>query len=217
MEANKSGEQGCGEGSCGGGNCMASCLSPKFDASYIINKAKEIVTNPTGCWQVLKSQPETINDVYGRYVIFMAALPPLGIYLGGVISGYTAITGGIFTALISYLFSLAGLYVGAVIVEFLASKFGGSASRTDSLRLLAYSSTPNYLMGILYIIPPLAMLGLLTSLYSLYIFWNGITEMTRVPENRRLGFVGALIGCGIVLAIVLAAFNIGMFAGAPKS
>ncbi len=58
--------------------------------------------------------------------------------------------------------------------------------QTQAMKLVAYASTLGLLAGILYIIPPLAILVFLASLYGLYILYLGIPVFMETPEDKRL-------------------------------
>ncbi len=96
----------------------------------------------------------------------------------------------------------SGVFVVAKIVEILAPMFGGSADAGGAMKLAVYAPTAGWLAGVFFLIPPLGFLSLL-GLYSLYLFWVGIPILTRVPEERRLPFVLAVIVCAVVVNLLI--------------
>jgi hypothetical protein len=89
------------------------------------------------------------------------------------------------------------------LVKALAPNFGGNASLEDGLKLAVYGATASWLAGAFTILPgPLTLLSLL-GLYSLYLFWVGIRPVTRVPEDRRLMFVLAVIVAAILVNVLI--------------
>ncbi|MCK7489475.1 MAG: YIP1 family protein [Anaerotruncus sp.] len=67
----------------------------------------------------------------------------------------------------------AAVYLFALIINELAPSFASAKNMTSALKLAVYSMTPGWVAGILYIIPGLWALGVLASLYGLFILYLG--------------------------------------------
>src|SRR5207244_3458235 len=63
---------------------------------------------------------------------------------------------------------LLGVFLVALIMEILASRFGGEKNRVGALKLAAYSATAAWLSNVFLLIPWLGFLTIL-SLYTLYL------------------------------------------------
>ena len=185
---------------------IGSPSSAGVDFVAILNKAKKIITDPVGAWSELKNENSSIESIYKDYVIFLAALPPAAGFLNGLLF-HGRLFGNFFSSLFTYGLQLGGLYLSAMLIEWLAPKFEGGGSRAEALKLAAYSATPVYLAGALNIFPIIGFLAsFVAAVYSIYVFYLGITPTVRVAENKRVVFILAMIGCGIVIAIPLSIF-----------
>ncbi len=174
-----------------------------LDTGYIINKVKEVFTNPKGCWAIFKAQPESIEDLYKRYLIPLVIVNIICGFIGNVFVGtripvvgityHTPFISGLWIWTITGAFMLAVPYIAAAILEALAPKFNGSISRTDAFKLVVYSLTPGLVAGILNVVPGLAGVMFLISLYGFYLLWEGVKEMASVPQDQRLVYVIASV------------------------
>jgi uncharacterized membrane protein len=83
---------------------------------------------------------------------------------------------------------------------------------THALKLSAYSMTPGWLAGVLYIVPGLWALSVVASLYGLYLLYLGFdTPMMDTPKDKIPGYMALSVVVVVVLFIVLGVVN-GTFA-----
>jgi hypothetical protein len=73
---------------------------------------------------------------------------------------------GLTLAVAQFALSLALVYVVALLIDRLATPFGGSADRLAAFKLAAYSYAPVWLAGAFTLVPRLAFLSIL-GLYGL--------------------------------------------------
>ncbi len=179
--------------------------------SGLLDRAKAIMLSPRDEWPKIAAEPETAQEAFTHYVMPLAAIGPVAGLLGSQIFGYSVmgisyrpgLLNAITTAVVSYLLTLVGVVVLAIIADVLAPKFGGAPSRTNAMRLIAYGSTAAWLVGVFALIPSLALFGLL-GLYSLYLYYTGATPMMKVPLDKAPGYTAVTVVCAIVLMLVIA-------------
>lgn len=195
----------------------------KFDwkakASSIWARAFEIMTKPEAVWPKIRAEATPIKEIYMEYLVYLAALPAIGMLIGMSIVGVpvpvlgryrSPFFGELITQVVTYALQLALIYAAAVLIQKVSVKFQGRGELLPTFQLLAYSMTPGFLVGILFIIPGLGIIMALGGFYGIYIFYKGVPEMTGVSEANRPKFVaasfGVMLGCAIVLAIVVSVF-----------
>jgi len=185
----------------------------------LIARAKAIVLRPKETWPQIEADPTPSGDIFTRYVMPLAAIGPLCLFLAGQIFGYGSLWVSFRPSLMSALSIAIGNYVatliGILILTFIANKlapaFDGQANQRNAFKLLAYSMTASFLASAFQIIPSLGFLGLL-GLYSLYLFYTGAQPLLKVPQNKALGFTVATAVSAFVLGAVLVAL-LGAFGG----
>lgn len=188
-----------------------------FDLNYLLARVQQVILHPKQVWRDVKAERDSIHDIYNRYIIYLALIPAVCGLIGRSYSGVPvpftnevvtmSLGQSLWVGILGYATSLLLVYIGAVVAEFLAPKFGGAASRTDGFKLMAYSLTPSYLAGVGSLSMTLSILGLF-GLYALYVFYQGIPSMTGVPAEKQLVFaivfVISMIIVGIVVGLLLA-------------
>ena len=98
----------------------------------------------------------------------------------------TAITG----AIVTYVLTLVGVYVLALIIDALAPTFNGTQNQIQALKVAAYSSTASWVAGIFALMPGLRILTIL-GLYSLYLLYLGLPVLMKAPAGQGAGVYGA--------------------------
>jgi hypothetical protein len=174
----------------------------------MINRAKQVISDPTGCWPKIREEQSSIEDVYRTFVVPGAALGPICFFIGfSVLFGFHGFFAGMYQMVLSYVAALAMVYIAAVVVQKTAEFFGGKAERVNTVKLIAYSSAPCYLASVLFIIPPLSVLILFAAAYSIYIYVQGAPQLADLPEDKKTTFlwgsIAALIATGVVIMLVM--------------
>jgi len=178
----------------------------------LITRVRDLLLTPKDEWPKIAAEPATVGSLYANYVVYLAAIPVLCTLIGSLIFGYgmggftyrPSFLGAVVTAILQYAMQLGGVYVFALIIDWLAPRFGGQGDRLSAFKLAAYSATASWLAGVFYLLPVLHVLALL-GLYSLYLLYTGVPILMRVPADRALSFTGALIVIGLVIGLVVGA------------
>jgi Yip1 domain len=187
----------------------------------LITRAKNILLTPATEWGVIASETETPQSLLIKYVIPMALIPAVAMFIGfGLFGGFGAglFEWGIMMAIESLVGSIVGYYLSTYIIDALAPNFGSEKNIGRSAQLVAYSNTAVWVAGILYIIPRLHILALLAGLYGIYLIYLGIPAMKKTPEDKRIGYLLVSIVVIIVIMYVvglLLATLIGSIMGYP--
>jgi Yip1 domain len=207
--------------------------NPYAPGGGLVQRAKSIILKPTETWPVVAGEAATPGDLIIRYALPLIVIGPIAQLIGGQLFGYNMIfatyrpslMSGLTTALFSLVMGVVAVIVIALVAEFLADKFGGTADRPAAFKLVVYSLTPAWVAGILGLIPMLATLGILAGLYGLYLFYQGCTPLLKVPQDKAVGFTAVTTIAAIVLmwtaslvtASVTGALGMGMGAAAIGS
>jgi hypothetical protein len=188
----------------------------------IVQRVQSILLKPKEEWVKIKAEPTTTADLFTSYVMILAAIPAGFQFLGNVLVGRRLPLVGVFRwpigralgyAIVSYILSLAAVYIFALIINELAPSFSSAKNMTNALKLSAYSMTPGWVAGVLYIIPGLWILGIVASLYGLYILYLGFdTPMMETPKDKIPGYMALSIVVVVVLYVVFGWFVKGIFA-----
>jgi len=175
----------------------------------LIPRIQGIIIKPKEEWEKIKQQPLSISDLFTKYILILVAIPAVAQFIGRGIIGYSVpfvgwVRLGIGRALLHgifyYVLTVASVYLLGIVVNVLAPSFNSKQNQEKAMNLAAFSMTPAWIAGILYIIPPLSVLVLLASLYSIYIFYLGFSSsIMETPKEKVVGYFAVTIIVSIVL------------------
>jgi hypothetical protein len=179
----------------------------------IVRRVQSIILRPKEEWIKIKAEPSTAAGLFTSYAMILAAVPAVFQFLGHILVGQRLpmigryrwpIGSALASAVVAYVLSLATVYLFALIINALAPNFSSAKNMTNAVKLAVYSMTPGWVAGVLNIIPGLWVLGLLASLYGLYILYLGLdTPMMETPKDKVMGYFGVSILVVIGLYIVV--------------
>ncbi len=163
-------------------------------------------TRPTG------SAPLCVRGCSG-YVVILAGLSALCSFIGMSLVGAGGFGGSVRTPLLSgfvaaavgLIMSLVGVYILALIIDALAPTFGATRSRLNAFKVAAYGGTASMLAGVLSIVPALAPIGALASLYSIYLLYLGLPVLMKCPQDKTGGYTAVVLIAAIVVSVVMSA------------
>lgn len=181
----------------------------------LVDRVRDILLKPKETWPAIAAEPVDAAQIYSKYLVILAAIGPIcgliglaAFGIGGMGVSIRLPIGFLITqAVVSYVLTLAMIYVVALIVDALAPTFGATRSRIQALKLVAYASTAALVAGVFSLIPALAIIGLLAGLYSLYLLYLGIGPLMNTPSGKAGAYTAVVIVCAIVAGIVVAALS----------
>lgn len=177
----------------------------------IVERVKRILLEPKTEWEVISGETTSTSELYKGYIMPLAAIGPVASIIGMSIVGMSLpmagtfrlpLTNAIGSAVVQYVLSLVGVYVLALIIDFLAPTFSGEKNNSQALKLAAYSYTAGWLAGIFAIIPSLGFLMIL-GLYGLYLLYTGIPVLMKTPREKALGYTATVVIAAIIIAVII--------------
>lgn len=186
------------------------------------DRVKQILLAPKEEWQVIDREPATVASLYTGYIMPLAAIPAIAQAIGYSVFGVsvpfvgtyrTPVGSAITGAIVSYVLTLAGVYVLALVIDALAPTFGGTKNQIQALKVSAYSSTASWVAGIFALIPGLRILTIL-GIYSLYLLYLGLPVLMKTAPEKAMAYTAVVILAAIVL-FMLIGFVAGSFMSGP--
>jgi hypothetical protein len=177
-----------------------------------VNRVKNILFSPGAEWNTIEAEPATVQGLYVGYACILAAIGPVARLIGSQIFGFPAffvvfhpsLIGSIVSAIVSYVLSLVGVGVLALVIDALAPNFGGTKNRLAAFKVAVYSSTAAWVAGIFGLIPAVSALGII-GLYSLYLLYLGLPKLMKAPEDKALTYTAVTVVVAVVIFVVVAA------------
>ena len=177
-------------------------------------RVMNILTKPKDEWPVIGAESTDVATLYKSYIAILAAIPPIGTFIGMTLIGVgvpllgtyrLSIAHGITTAVMQYVLALVGVYIAAMVIDRLAPTFQSQSSAIQALKLVAYAWTATWIAGVVSIVPALAALGILAGLYSIYLFYLGVTPMMKTPSEKVVPY---MVVSALVIIVVMAVMGV---------
>ncbi len=190
-----------------------------MDFEKLTARAKSILLTPKTEWPVIAAEPDTVAGLYKNYIMIVAAIPVLAMFvknslIGHSFLGVTVRTGffsGLFGMLLTYALSLGMVYVLGLIINALAPSFGGEKNQLQALKTAAYALTAAWLAGIFVLLPWLGYLLMLAGgIYSIYLMYLGLPVTMRGPPEKAVGYTAVVIVIAFVLNLIIGAMTSGL-------
>jgi hypothetical protein len=199
----------------------------------IVQRAKNIILNPSDEWNVIASEPTTIGGLYTGYATPLALIPLVSTILftgvlgisaadmmglgNGMPMDLMAISG---MAAFSFILSLVTLFVMGTVVKLVSPSFNGTSDKVQAMKLMTYASTPSWVVALISWIPFLgALLSFAAIAYVVYLIYLGLHPVLGVPKEKVAGFTVVIILIYVVLVLIISGIVAGllysMFLGNP--
>lgn len=132
------------------------------------------------------------------------------------------IAAGLGGAILGYVLALVGVYLAAFIIEKLAPTFQSQGTIVDALKLVAYSYTALWIVGICNLLPIIGVLGALAgAVYSIYLFYLGVPVIMKTPQDKVVAYMIAaavvIIVIYFVITIIVGVLTAALFMGAARA
>jgi hypothetical protein len=180
----------------------------------LVARVQNILMKPAAEWDVIDGEPATVGGLYTGYACILAAIPAIASVIGSFLLLHYGALLLLVSLILSYVLSLVGIFVIALIIDALAPSFGAQKSQIQALKLVVYSYTASWVAGIALIIPVLGgLIALAGWIYTLYILYLGLPKLMKSPADKTVGyFVVSLVVAIVVYALiaVIAGMIIGM-------
>lgn len=179
-----------------------------------------ILTHPDREWESIRQERESTTKLYLSHVILLAMIPAAAAFYGTTAVGWQ-IGDGEFVKLsqnsaaqlciLFYGAMLCGIYLIGKFIDFFSMTYGVAESEHRGIVLAAYTATPLFLMGIIAVYPVLwvnMVAGILAVCWSVYLLYEGLPILMKIPEDRGFMFATSVLTAGLVMLVGLLATSV---------
>lgn len=177
----------------------------------IFDRVREVIVNPRVVWSEIKQEQTDVKELFANYAAPLALIPAICGLVTMTILGIRLPAGGVMrmpfmsafiAAVVGYTVQLGGVYLGAMVINWLAPKFESKCDLITALKLVIYAMTPVWLAGLFSLVPALNVLSLV-GLYGVYLLVLGLPVLLETPSNKVTMYVLTILGIGLVINLVL--------------
>jgi len=184
-----------------------------------MDRIKGMLLAPKAEWPKIAAEPATVQSLYTGWIMILGLIGPIAmlVLLGFVSGGF-----GLSAAIASYVNTLVGVAIIALIADLIAPTFGGTRDYVASLKLVAYAATAVWVAQIALVVPILgALVVLVGAIYSVYLLFLGAPVLHKCTGDKAVAYTIVLLLCAIVIGYLMSKILFAMLGnpmgmGAPK-
>jgi hypothetical protein len=185
-------------------------------------RVTNILTKPNLEWPIIAAEPADVASLYSNYILILAAIPAVCTFLGmafiGGMFGSYGLAAALAFGVVLYCRELVSVFIGAFIIEKLAPTFDSRGDTAQALKLVAYSYTPVWVAGVLYLVPLLGILVILAAIYAIYVFYLGVQPVMKTPQDKVVPYMivsaVVIIVVSVIIGMIFGTIILGMIGGA---
>lgn len=189
---------------------------PGAPSGGIVGRIQRLLLSPRAEWTAIDREPINAKALFLSWAVPLAAIGPVCGLIGGQIFGINinagimvvhatpALVPALIGAVILYALGLAGTWLFAMIIDALALNFASTKNFDQAMKVVVFSYTATWLAGVFQLVPgPVALIGSLLGLYSLYLLWIGLPILMKTPSDKAPSYVIVSILAAIVVFAVV--------------
>lgn len=176
--------------------------------------------HPDKEWALIRSKSESPTRLYFQHTILLALIPAVAAYIGSTQTGWSVggsdtvrltTASGLSLCVLFYFALLAGVYILGQFIDFMAITYGVNQETRRGVELAAYAGTPMFLAGIVVVFPNVwlvLLVGLAAVAYSVYLLYEGLPILMKIPEDRGFMFASSILTVGLVMLVAMIAASV---------
>ncbi|MGO1461210.1 MAG: Yip1 family protein [Marinobacter sp.] len=179
-----------------------------------------LLTNPDQAWESIRKESESVARLYTGHVLLLALIPAVAGFVGTSQIGWqigdgqvTRLSvGSAFTlSVLFYAVMLAGIFILGKFIDFFAATYDAVDRTPRGVTMAAYTATPIFLIGVIAVYPNIwvnMLAGLVAIAYAVYLLYEGLPILMKIPESRGFMFATAVLTVGLVMFVALLAMSV---------
>ncbi len=178
----------------------------------LLARIKGMMLAPRVEWARIERESTPSARLYVTFVLPLAIVAALVAFVrvgDGVIRA--PLRAGLITAFLVLVFGLLGILIVALVIDALASSFGGVRNRRRAAVTAAYASTPIWIATVFIPFPSVwPALYVLAVAWHTYLLYLGLRVLMRASPDRVLGYATTVVLCSILLEIVFTMVSVAL-------
>ena len=183
-----------------------------------------LISHPKEEWEEIVEEKYSILQCYLRYIIWLAAIPAVSVYIGTTQVGWSL--GGGDTVLLTeasalpiavafYLVLLGAVGAMAYAMYWMEHTYGVDASLERCFMLTTFTATPMMLAGLAGLYPVMwfdVMVGLVAVTHTLKLLITGVPILGHISEERGFMFSMSVVTVGLCVLVAVLAITVILWA-----
>ncbi len=179
-----------------------------------------LLAHPDQEWEAIRQESESVTRLYAGHILLLALIPAVAGFYGTTQVGWQigdgqitrlSISSGLQLSALFYVAMLAGIFVLGKFIDFFAATYDAVERIPRGVALAAYTATPVFLIGVIAAYPNIwvnMLAGLVAAAYAVYLLYEGLPILMKIPEERGFMFATAVLTVGLVMLVALLAISV---------
>jgi hypothetical protein len=179
-----------------------------------------LLAHPDQEWEAIRNESESVTRLYTGHIFLLALIPAVAGFYGTSQVGWQigdgqvtrlSIASALQLSALFYVAMLAGIFVLGKFIDFFAATYDAVERTPRGVALAAYTATPIFLIGVIAAYPNIwvnMLAGLAAAAYAVYLLYEGLPILMKIPEERGFMFASAVLTVGLVMFVALMAMSV---------
>ncbi|MCL1127029.1 Yip1 family protein [Shewanella surugensis] len=180
----------------------------------ILNHLMGLYTHPKEEWHTIEKNHEALKSSLS-HILLITLIPVICTFIATTYIGwdlgigerhFLTVRSAFFMSLSMYVGLLAGTFILAYLIFWMAKTFDAKPTYTQSLELVAYTATPLFMVGFATLFPVLwfiMIIGLIGLAYSVYLLFTGVPIIMNIHEDKSIVYTLSVLTAGFILLSAL--------------
>ncbi|WP_303285642.1 Yip1 family protein [Marinobacter sp. SS8-8] len=179
-----------------------------------------LLAHPDREWEAIRNESESVTRLYTGHILLLALIPAVAGFYGTTQVGWQIGDGqttrlstasALQLSVLFYVAMLAGIFVLGKFIDFFATTYDAIERVPRGVALAAYTATPILLIGVIAAYPNIwvnMVAGLVAAGYAVYLLYEGLPILMKIPQERGFMFASAVLTVGLVMLVALLAISV---------
>ncbi len=179
-----------------------------------------LLIHPDREWQAIRDKSESIGKLYLSHILILTLIPAAAGYYGSTHVGWRIGDGQLIKltsasslqlTVLFYAAMLVGIYIIGKFIDFFAATYSVDTKRRYGVTLAGYAVTPVLLLGVIAAYPNIwvnMLVGFIAITYAVYLLYEGLPILMKIPEDRGFMFASSVLTVGLVMFVALLAMSV---------
>ncbi len=179
-----------------------------------------LFAHPDAEWESIRNEGESLGKLYFGHILLLALIPAVAGFYGTTQVGWQigdgqiiklTMTSALQLCTLAYAAMLAGIFIIGKFIDFFAATYQVQDKTPRGVTLAAYTATPIFLLGVIAVYPNIwvnMLVGLLAVAYAVYLLYEGLPILMKIPAERGFMFASSVLTVGLVMFVALLAISV---------
>jgi hypothetical protein len=179
-----------------------------------------LLTHPDKEWSAIREEHESVGKLYFSHIFVLALIPAVAAFYGTTQVGWQVGGSDVVKLTTASALQLCGLFYAAMVIgiyvigkfiDFFATTYGVGENAHNGVILAGYTATPMLIVGLVAVYPVLwvnMLAGVAALAYSVYLLYEGLPILMKIPEDRGFMFATSVLTVGLVMLVGLLGISV---------